>query len=185
MLPFFENWLSTTGYQFCSYHPLYISPCVASVLILRSVLFLEGRPHLLCPIVALSLVLLWCIPVNCPEVSLQRVLDDSSHMHRSLCSRNLWHVVSKRCSGLVWSPPRASLIAFSRYPCMLRQLLPIFAVVSSWYVHVAVLWERMIGWHCVCSVAASLLGDSLASDSERVAPLRRSCYLFWLFLFYA
>ena len=28
------NWLSTTGYQFCSCHPLYISLCVASVLIL-------------------------------------------------------------------------------------------------------------------------------------------------------
>ena len=56
MLLFFESWLSTTGYQFCSYHPLYISLCVASVLILRSFLFLQGRPHLLCPIASSSRV---------------------------------------------------------------------------------------------------------------------------------
>ena len=34
----------------------------------------------------------------------------------------------------------------------------------------------MIGWHGVCSVVASLLGGSLASDSERVAPFRRSVF---------
>ena len=48
--------------------------CVASVLILRSFLFLQGRPHLLCPIapsclfaahwLRLRLVLLWRSPVN-------------------------------------------------------------------------------------------------------------------------
>ena len=34
MLLFFENWLSTTGFQFCLCQPFYISLCVASVLIL-------------------------------------------------------------------------------------------------------------------------------------------------------
>ena len=173
MLLSFENWVSTTGYQFYSYHPSYII-CVASVLILRSFLFLQGRPHLLCPIapsclfaahwLRLRLVLLWRSPVNL-DFSLQCASGRLIRWVHLFMTENLNHLDG----------------------CCASHMLLFFENWLSTTGYQPTLLHKPLRCICAhtCSLVASLLRGNLASDSERVSLLRPSGYFLWVFPFYA
>ena len=118
---------------------------------------------------------------------------------KTQCKINLWLLRA--------SKTRTSVLLVPSFGCpeVVDVSICIAVYAAGWvlcFSYVALLWELAINnrisvfpsllhkpLRCICaytcSLVASLLGGSLASDSERVSLLRPSGYFLWVFPFYA
>ena len=202
MLLFFENCVSTVGYQLLSFYPSYIMCCICAH---TKVFSFSSRsastilPH--CSVLSCCSSLIAFeigVIVTHPKYTIRH-----HHHYRIQLLRFASPTVHDRvcmlCNACVCG-------ALGRVPYQMSKLFYDWKPKPLGWVwcfsYVALLWElafnnrisvllvpSLVHLRCICahtcSVVASLLGGSLASDSERVAPLRRSCYFFWLFPFYS